>query len=49
MEEMVLPSLKRGGYTVEKGQNIGLRPTGRKHIIDLVANKENKTVFISLK
>lgn len=49
MEEMVLPCLRRGGYLTERWRNVGEKPSGGKHLVDIVANKENKTVFVSLK
>jgi len=49
LEEMILPTLQRGGYEYEKKQNIGIRPTGRKHIVDVIATKDGKKILISLK
>jgi hypothetical protein len=49
LEQMVLPSLERGGYTCVKRTSVGKRPAGGKHIIDAIATKDNQNVLISLK
>ena len=49
LEDMILPSLKQGGYTVQTQQNIGKRPGGKTHQIDCIAEKNSKKIFISLK
>lgn len=53
LEEMVLPALRRGGYSWdgETGQTpIGLRPGGRAHRVDCVArNAAEEAILISLK
>lgn len=50
MEQMSIPALRRGGYTYRKHVNIGKRPGGGKHIIDLVASKgDEKSILVSLK
>ena len=41
LEQMILPSLERGGDQYETGVNIGNRPGGRRHILDVLAKKEN--------
>jgi hypothetical protein len=49
LEQMILPSLKRGGYECKSQVVIGTRPGGRKHVIDAVAEKEGRRILISLK
>ncbi len=49
LENMVLHALDLGGYGHMKQQDVGQRPGGRKHKVDVVANKDDKTVLISLK
>lgn len=49
LEQMILPSLGHGGYDFVEQVNIGSRPAGRKHIVDVVANKAGEKFLISLK
>ena len=49
LENMVLHSLELGGYSFLTQQFIGERPGGRKHKIDIVANKDSRAILISLK
>ena len=49
LEQMVLLSLERGGYTCAKRTSDGKRPGGGKHIIDAIATKDDQKVLISLK
>jgi len=49
MESMVLPALQMGGYALSAQQVIGTRPGGKKHKIDIVAEKDGKRILISLK
>lgn len=50
MEQMVVPALRRGGYTYQKHVNVGKRPGGGKHVVDLVTSKaEGKPILVSLK
>ncbi|HEX9504363.1 MAG TPA: PD-(D/E)XK nuclease superfamily protein [Patescibacteria group bacterium] len=50
LEEMVLPSLRRGGYTYPNGpQNIGARFGGGAHYVDVIAEKNGERVLVSLK
>ena len=49
LEEIVLPSLERGGYFVQRQINIGTRLGGGKHIADTMAIKEGRQILISLK
>lgn len=50
LEQMILPALKQGGYTYEAQVDIGQRPGGRRHKIDLLArNGKGDTFLISMK
>lgn len=49
LEEMVLPALRRCGYTWTEQTCIGCRPGGRKHKVDLVVTREGTTVLVSMK
>ena len=50
LEEMVLPALRRGGYSVRAQVNIGRRLGGGRHIIDAIAQKsDGAEVLVSLK
>jgi hypothetical protein len=49
LEEMILPALRRAGYTWTEQTCIGCRPGGRKHKVDLVATKDGNTVLVSMK
>jgi hypothetical protein len=47
---MVVPALKRGGYTVESQVDIGARLGRGRHVVDLVAVAETGEVYlVSLK
>lgn len=49
LEAMILPSLDLGGYSYEKQVSIGERPNGSRHIVDVVAEKGQRAVLLSLK
>ena len=49
LESMILPALDMGGYRYSKQVPIGARPGGRQHRIDLVAEKDGRSLLISLK
>ncbi|HEY2485960.1 MAG TPA: PD-(D/E)XK nuclease superfamily protein [Candidatus Binataceae bacterium] len=49
LENMVLPALKRGGYSYRKQVVVGARPGGGKHKVDLVAEKSGQEFLISMK
>jgi len=50
LEEMILPSLTRGGYTYESQVHVGQRLGGRRHMVDVVArDHEGNGILISLK
>jgi hypothetical protein len=46
---MVLPALKRGGYSFRKQVFVGSRPGGGRHKVDLVAEKAGEEILISMK
>ena len=47
---MVLPALRMGGYSCEAQVNVGKRPGGRRHVIDvLVTDGQGRKYLISLK
>ena len=46
---MVLHALDLGGYSHISQVVIGTRPAGRKHKVDVVAEKAGQTILISLK
>src|SRR5438445_11787418 len=47
---MVLPALRKGRYQVRKQVNIGIRPGGGKHVVDVIAaDADGKVFLISLK
>ena len=46
---MVLPALKRGGYSYRKQVLVGLRPGGGRHKVDLAAEKAGDEFLISMK
>ena len=49
LESMILPALERGGYEYETQVNIGTRVGGRRHLVDVIASRENEKFLISLK
>lgn len=49
LEAMILPALKRGGYTFAKQVKIGQRLGGRTHKVDAVAIRESTKILVSLK
>jgi hypothetical protein len=49
LENMVLPALDRGGYTHVEQFNVGLRFGGGRHFVDVVAEKDQRRILISLK
>ena len=46
---MVLPALKRGGYSYRKQVLVGSRPGGGRHKVDLAAEKSGDEFLISMK
>jgi hypothetical protein len=49
LEAMILPALKRGGYTYLTQQHIGDRFGGGKHFVDVIAEKVGQRYLVSLK
>jgi len=49
LEEMVLPALKRGGYTCRAQVYIGTRLGGRRHFVDVIATKDDVSLLVSMK
>jgi hypothetical protein len=49
LEAMVLPALKRGGYSYLTQQQVGTRLGGGKHVVDVIADKDSRKYLISLK
>ena len=48
-EKMIEAALKQGGYSVNGQSQVGTRPNGGKHMVDLVARKGDTAILISLK
>ena len=49
LEEMVEAALRHGGYSVQTQVDVGSRPGGRRHKVDLVAAKGEHRVLVSVK
>jgi hypothetical protein len=50
LEQMILPSLRHGGYTYKTQVNIGQRLGGGRHVVDVLAeDKAGQKIIISLK
>ncbi len=49
LEAMVIPALTWGGYTHQKQVRIGTRPGGRKHIVDVVVERDGRRILVSMK
>jgi len=49
LERMVLPALEGGGYTYRTRVNIGQRLGRGSHFVDVVAEKSDQAILISLK
>lgn len=50
LERMILPSLERSGYKIQKQVNIGLKlGYKRRHFVDAVAEKNGAAFLVSLK
>lgn len=49
LEQMILPSLTRGGYAYQPQVVIGDRFGGGKHKVDAVAEKDGRRILVSLK
>ena len=48
-EESIRLSLLHGGYSVKMQQHVGVRLGGGKHLVDIVAEKSDEKILISLK
>ena len=46
---MVLPALRHGGYSCHTQVRVGTRPGGRRHKADVVAEKDGRSLLVSLK
>lgn len=49
LEAMILPALANGGYEYQTQVNVGHRPGGGKHMIDVLAIKDERAILVSLK
>lgn len=49
LEGMILPALSKGGYSFQTQVEVGKRLSGRKHNVDVLAERDGKAVLISLK
>jgi hypothetical protein len=49
LEAMVLPALKRGGYTYQTQVVVGNRLGGSKHKVDALAEKNGERIIVSMK
>jgi hypothetical protein len=49
LEAMILPALKRGGYSYLTQQLVGLRFGGGRHFVDVVAERDGQKYLVSLK
>lgn len=49
LEKMVLPALRRGGYSYSRHTSVGKRPGGTTHYVDLVVSKKNQPILVSMK
>lgn len=49
LEAMILPALQQGGYTYTKQVLLGQRLGMGRHVVDAVAEKDNRKFLISLK
>jgi hypothetical protein len=49
LEAMILPALSHSGYQYQLQVSVGLRPGGRAHKADVVAERDGARILISLK
>jgi hypothetical protein len=49
LENMILPSLERGGYDYKMQVDVGERIGGGRHRADVVAIREGEEIIVSLK
>ena len=46
----MIPALHLGGYRCSPNANVGTRPSGKRHLVDVLAiDKEERKILISLK
>ena len=48
-EAMIRAGLEAGDYQIEEQTQVGTRPNGRKHMVDLIATRDDHSFLISLK
>ena len=48
-EAMIRAGLEAGGYQIEEQTQVGTRPNGRKHMVDLITIRDGPSILISLK
>ena len=49
LEAMILPALKSGGYEYDAQAVVGVRIGGRRHVVDVLAQKDGEEYLVSLK
>jgi PD-(D/E)XK nuclease superfamily domain len=50
MEQMIIPALRKGGYSYSKQVDIGKRPGGGRHKVDYVVSKQDgNPILLSVK
>lgn len=49
LEAMILPALRRGGYSSQVQQTIGERFCGGRHVVDAIAEKAGQRYIVSVK
>lgn len=49
LEQMIAPSLRRGGYDFLMQQKVGQRPGGGQHRVDAVATRAGRRLLVSVK
>jgi hypothetical protein len=49
LEQMVYPALEKGGYHLRRQVEVGVRPGGGKHFVDVLAERQGLRTLISLK
>lgn len=50
LEQTVIPALVNAGYSCVRNRNIGLRPSGKRHLVDVLAtHNTGRNILVSLK
>ncbi len=49
LEQMILPALAHGGYTYEVQVKIGRRLGCGQHVVDVIAEKDDRRLLVSMK